>query len=402
MKLHYKAVTKQGKIVTGIIEANSIKDAAHYLRSREFFPITVAKKEKSELLNMLPFFSNKVGQKDLVVFTRQVSLMLVSGLTLVKALDILKDQATKESVREMLDGVVTDIQEGSSFSKSLAKYPDVFSPVYIALVRTSEASGLLDKALGRLADNLEKQQKLGSTIKAALTYPVIIVVLMIGVVFIMMTFVIPKLSDLYKQLNVELPLATKIVVSMSQFTTTFWPIILGFVILFPFLFRRFNKTEEGKMLIDNLVLKLPVFAPLIKKTILAEFSRTLGLLIGSGTLVVESLVETADIAGNYQFKNAILDTSSRVEKGVSVGEALSFYNIFPPILIQLVKVGEQTGKLDETLLRASEYFESEVDQAVKTLTTAMEPLIMVTLGVGVGFLVFSIITPIYKLTSSIQ
>jgi type IV pilus assembly protein PilC len=402
MKLHYKAVTKQGKIVTGIIEANSIKDAAHYLRSREFFPITVAKKEKSELLNMLPFFSNKVGQKDLVVFTRQVSLMLVSGLTLVKALDILKDQATKESVREMLDGVITDIQEGSSFSKSLAKYPDVFSPVYIALVRTSEASGLLDKALGRLADNLEKQQKLGSTIKAALTYPVIIVVLMIGVVFIMMTFVIPKLSDLYKQLNVELPLATKIVVSMSQFTTTFWPIILGFVILFPFLFRRFHKTEEGKMLIDNLVLKLPVFAPLIKKTILAEFSRTLGLLIGSGTLVVESLVETADIAGNYQFKNAILDTSSRVEKGVSVGEALSFYNIFPPILIQLVKVGEQTGKLDETLLRASEYFESEVDQAVKTLTTAMEPLIMVTLGVGVGFLVFSIITPIYKLTSSIQ
>lgn len=402
MKLHYKAVTQQGKIVIGIIEANSIKDAAHYLRSREFFPITVAKKEKSELLNMLPFFSNKVGQKDLVVFTRQVSLMLVSGLTLVKALDILKDQATKESVREMLDGVITDIQEGSSFSKSITKYPDVFSPVYIALVRTSEASGLLDKALGRLADNLEKQQKLGSTIKAALTYPVIIVVLMIGVVFIMMTFVIPKLSDLYKQLNVELPLATKIVVSMSQFTTTFWPIILGFVILFPFLFRRFHKTEEGKMLIDNLVLKLPVFAPLIKKTILAEFSRTLGLLIGSGTLVVESLVETADIAGNYQFKNAILDTSSRVEKGVSVGEALSFYNIFPPILIQLVKVGEQTGKLDETLLRASEYFESEVDQAVKTLTTAMEPLIMVTLGVGVGFLVFSIITPIYKLTSSIQ
>lgn len=402
MKLHYKAVTQQGKIVIGIIEANSIKDAAHYLRSREFFPITVAKKEKSELLNMLPFFSNKVGQKDLVVFTRQVSLMLVSGLTLVKALDILKDQATKESVREMLDGVITDIQEGSSFSKSITKYPDVFSPVYIALVRTSEASGLLDKALSRLADNLEKQQKLGSTIKAALTYPVIIVVLMIGVVFIMMTFVIPKLSDLYKQLNVELPLATKIVVSMSQFTTTFWPIILGFVILFPFLFRRFHKTEEGKMLIDNLVLKLPVFAPLIKKTILAEFSRTLGLLIGSGTLVVESLVETADIAGNYQFKNAILDTSSRVEKGVSVGEALSFYNIFPPILIQLVKVGEQTGKLDETLLRASEYFESEVDQAVKTLTTAMEPLIMVTLGVGVGFLVFSIITPIYKLTSSIQ
>jgi len=402
MKLFYKAVTGEGRILSGIIEADNIRDAAYYLRNKELFPITITKKENNRLLSMLPFFSNKVRRKDILVFTRQLSLMLVSGLTLVKSLDILKNQATNEAMREIIDGVITDIQEGSSFSKALLKHPDVFSTVYVSIIRASEASGLLDKSLIRLADNLEKEQRLRSTIKAAFTYPTIVVILMIVVVFILMTFVIPKLTDLYKDLNVELPLSTKIVVSMSHLTTSFWPIILGFGFLFSFLFRRLSKTEEGKMLIDNLVLKLPILAPIIKKTILAEFSRTLGLLIGSGTLVVESLVETADIAGNVHFKNAILDASRRVEKGVTVGDALSVYTLFPPILIQLVKVGEQTGKLDETLLKASEYFEGEINQTVKTLTTAMEPFIMVTLGVGVGFLIFSIITPIYKLTSSIQ
>ena len=402
MKLNYKAVNREGKILSGVIEANDIKDAAGYLRSKELFPITITKKEKSSLLSIVSFFSNKVRKKDIVVFTRQLSLMLTSGLTLVKSLEILKSQATNEAMGEIIDEVVTDIEEGSSFSKSIAKYQDIFSPVYVSLVRASEASGLLDKSLTRLADNLEKQQKLRSTIKAAFTYPVIIVILMIIVVFIMMFFVIPRLTELYEDLNVELPIATKIIVSISHFAIVFWPIILGAGVLFSFLFRRFSKTIEGKILIDNLVLKIPVFAPLIKKTILTEVSRTLGLLIGSGTLVVESLVEAADVAGNYHFKSAILDAAKRVEKGVTVGDALSSHTLFPPILIQLIKVGEQTGKLDDTLLKASEYFEAEVDQAVKTLTTAMEPFIMVTLGVGVGFLVFSIITPIYKLTSSIQ
>lgn len=402
MKLYYKAVTRDGKIISGLIEANEIKDAADYLRQKEFIPIVIEKRERSKLLNLIPFLANKIRGKDIVVFTRQLSLMLASGLTLIKCLDILKNQSTNEAVSEMIDKIISDIQEGASFSKSIAKYPDIFSAVYVSLVKASEESGLLDKSLIRLADNLEKQQKLKSTIKAAFTYPVIIVVLMGIVVFIMMIFVIPKLTSLYKDLNVELPFTTKIIIALSDFTTAFWPAIMVFGFLFLFLFRRFSKTTDGKILVDNVILKIPVFAPLIKKTILAEVSRTLGLLIGSGTLVVESLVQTSDIAGNFHFKNAILDVSRRVEKGVTIGDALSSYSIFPPILTQLVKVGEQTGKLDETLLKASEYFETEVDQAVKTLTTAMEPFIMITLGVGVGFLVFSIITPIYKLTSSIQ
>jgi type IV pilus assembly protein PilC len=225
---------------------------------------------------------------------------------------------------------------------------------------------------------------------------------MVVVMVIMMIYVIPQLTTLYQNLNVPLPLPTQIIIGLSDFTKTFWPIILIFLIGGISLFRRWHKTLEGQLIIDSLTLKLPVFGKLIKETILAEFSRTFGLLVGTGTLVVDALLETADTAGNIHYRNAIRDVSKQVEKGVTIGDAMSVYAIFPPILIQLVKIGEQTGKVDESLEKASEYFEREVDQTVKTLTTAMEPFIMIILGIGVAFLIISVITPIYSLISSIQ
>ena len=253
-----------------------------------------------------------------------------------------------------------------------------------------------------MADNLEKQAKLRNTIRSALTYPTIVVILMFVVVFIMMTVVIPQLSGLYENLNVELPLPTKIIMKLSDFMTVSWPLIIVIVGLAVFLFRRWHKTDAGKLVIDNLILKAPIFGNLSKKVILTEFSRTFSLLVGSGTLVVDSLMQTADTLGNIHYKNAIIVIAKKVENGVSVGDALSSYSLFPPLLTQLVKIGEETGKLDETLLKASEYFESETDQSVKMLTTSLEPIIMVTLGAGVAFLLVSVITPIYSLISSIK
>ncbi|OGH16379.1 MAG: hypothetical protein A3C97_02345 [Candidatus Levybacteria bacterium RIFCSPHIGHO2_02_FULL_37_11] len=217
-----------------------------------------------------------------------------------------------------------------------------------------------------------------------------------------MTFVIPQLANLYKGLNVELPLPTKIIISVSGFFVVFWPLVIGLIVLSIFLYRRWYKTEAGRLIIDDLVLKLPVFGNLIKKVILTELSRTLSVLVGSGSLVVDSLIQTSDTLGNIHYKNALRDVAKKVENGVAIGDAMSSHTLFPPLLVQLVKIGEQTGKLDETLLKASEYFENETDQLVKTLTTALEPLIMVTLGVGVAFLMISIITPIYGLISSIK
>jgi type IV pilus assembly protein PilC len=233
-------------------------------------------------------------------------------------------------------------------------------------------------------------------------YPVIVIVLMVVVMVIMMIFVIPQLTILYKNLNVELPLPTKIVVGFSNLIIGTWPIVLAIIGFIIYGFRKWKRTKDGEIIVDTTLLKLPVFGKLITETILAEFSRTFGLLVGTGTLVVEALVETADTTGNVLFKNAIIDISKQVEKGVTIGEAMNTYKLFPPLLIQLVKIGEQTGKLDETLVKASEYFEREVDQTVKTLTTAMEPFIMIVLGIGVAFLIISVITPIYSLISSIQ
>lgn len=402
MKLYYKAVTSKGESIDGLIEARDPSEAAAYLRSKELLPIKIIKSEKSKFENLIPFFGEKVKSSEIVSLTRQLSSMLTSGMTLLRSLEILRNQIGNHVLVDIVDNIIKDIQEGSSFSRAIAKHPTVFSPVYIALIEASEGSGLLDKAFSRLADTLEKQQKLKGTVKGALTYPAIVVLMMVIVVFVMMIFVIPQISTLYQSMSVSLPLPTLILIQLSNFFVSFWYLIIGFLALLWFGFKRWDKTIEGKLTIDSISLKIPIFGALIKKTILAEFSRTLGALLASGTLVVEALDKVSNTTGNIHYKNAIVDISKRVEKGVSIGDAMSLYYLFPPNLIELVKIGEETGKLDETLIKASEYFENEVDQTVKTLSTALEPIILVILGIGVAFLVISILTPIYQITSSIK
>lgn len=401
MKLSYKATSKDGKIIQGFIEAKDTQEAAYYLRSREMLPIHIEQVQKQEIF---PFLSNLHANhhQDLVLMTRQLSSMLTSGLTLMQALAILKDQMQNEEMKEIISSIIADVQDGKTFSSAIEKYPKVFSQIYVSLIHAAESSGFLDKILLRLADNLEKEQKLKATIRSALLYPVIIVTLMFLVIGVMMIFVIPQLTVLYQNLGIALPLPTQIIVGISNFTINFWPVVIIGIGVGIFGYQKWSHTDSGQLIHDDLVLKLPVFGKLTQQSTLTEVARTLGLLIGAGTLVVQALNETADIAGNRIYKNAIQDIAKRVEKGVSIGDSMSVYPIFPPILVQMVKIGEQTGKLDDSLIRVSEYFEREVEGAVKTLTTALEPIIMVVLGISVAFLIISIITPIYNLTSSIQ
>lgn len=401
MRLSYRAVSREGKTVKGLIEAKDVSEAASYLRNNNLLPVRIVSKEEGSILKFLPVFK-KSAKSDLVFFTRQLSSMLASGLTLMESLRILKDQAKNPATADVVSGIIVDIEEGKSFSLAIARYPRVFSSIYISLIQAAETSGLLDRVLLRLADNLEKQQKLKSTIRAALMYPSIVIVGMIIVVFLMMLFVIPQLSVLYQNLNIALPLPTRIIVGISRIVLIFWPFILGISLLVIFFYRRWHKTEAGRLIVDKILLKMPIFGRLIELTILTEFTRTVGLLVGSGTLVVESLNQSADTTDNIHYKNAILGVARRVEKGITIRDAMSAYSLFPSILVQTVSIGEQTGKLDESLSRVSEYFEREVDQTVKTLTTAMEPFIMAVLGLGVAFLIVSVITPIYSLVSSIQ
>lgn len=401
MMYAYRASNKENKIIKGFIEAQNASEAAGFLRKKELLPITIVKHEDRNILSYLPF-KHRSGSKDIVLFTRQLSSMLTSGLTLVQALHVLRDQMQTTVMRQLIQDIISEIEEGKSFSNALAAHPKVFSRVYISLIHAGETSGFLDKVLIRLADNLERQEKLKSSLKSALMYPIIIVIMMVLVMIIMMIFVIPQLSSLYDSLNVSLPLSTQIVVGVSKFMGIYWWFMILMTIAIGIVFNKWRKTDSGGLILDKVVLDLPIFGPVIRKTILAEFTRTLGLLISSGSLVVQSLNEASDVADNQIYKSAAIEISHRVEKGISIGDAMGVYTLFPPILVQMVKIGEQTGKLDESLFRSSEYFEREVEVAIKNLTTAIEPAIMVVLGLGVAFLVFSIITPIYTLTNSIR
>lgn len=400
MKLYYRAADQRGKVVHGLIEAKDVNEAAGYLRKQQYIPIKIEEKAKKSFLSFLN--KKKTSNADLVFFTRQLSSMLSSGLTLMQALNMLHNQVQNPAMGEVIGGIVSDVEEGRPFSVAISKYPKVFSPIYISLIRAAETSGLLDKVLNRLADNLEKEQKLKSTIRSALMYPIIVIIMMILVMSVMMIFVIPQLSVLYDNLEIELPLPTKIVVGISDFMVKFWPFIFGGLGVGTYYIRKWNKTTQGKKLMDAVVLKLPVFGKLIKQSVMVEFARTFGLLVGTGSLVVESLKQSSDVVGNVYYKQAIIEVSEKVQKGVTIGDAMLSDELFPSILVEMVKIGEQTGKLDDSLLRVSEYFEREVEQTVKTLTTAMEPFIMIILAVGVGFLIISIITPIYNLISQIS
>lgn len=398
MKLFYIAINRDGKRSRGFIEAADVPRAAAYLRERSLIPIQIEKGQINRSVSIN--FFNRITSKDVIFFTRQLSSMLTSGITLAQSLSIFKNQIKKPQMVSLLEGIISSVEDGKSFSSALEQYPNAFSNIYVSLIKAGESAGLLDKVMGRLAETLEKREKLKSEVRSALIYPVIVISLMVVVVIIMMVFVVPQLSTLYDSLNIPLPITTQIVVFASKFLIKYLlVIIVGFIIIL-FYFNHWRKTEKGKFIVDTLILRIPIFGKLIMQTMMVEFSRTFGLLIGTGSLVIDALNKSREVIGNTIYKNAIKQVAENVEQGVSIGDAMSVNPIFPSILVEMVKIGEQTGKLDDSLMRVSEYFEHEVEQTVKALTTAMEPLIMIMLAVGVGFLIFAIITPIYSLISS--
>lgn len=401
MKLYYRAIDPEGKSISGLIDGKDVHDVAAYLRNHNLTPVKIIDANKKNFLGNFSL-SRKPKLQDRIFFTRQLASMLTSGLTLMQSLEIVKNQTPNPKMSLVIQEIMKGVEGGDVFSATLQNHPDIFPPIYVALIKSSESSGLLDKVLLRLAENLEKQEKLQKTIKSALMYPFIVIIVMVLVVGVMMIFVLPQLTDLYKNMNINLPWSTKIILGLSGLVGQVWYLAVAAIVIGGYFFRKWYKDELGRKMIDRLMLKIPIFGKIVKNTMLAEFTRTLGLLIGAGTLVVDSLLKSSEVVGNVLYKEAIILVSKRVEKGITMGDAMGASTLFPPMVVEMVRIGEQTGKLDESLLRSSEYFEREVDQLVKNLTTLMEPIIIVFLAIGVGFLIFSIITPIYGLISSIQ
>ncbi len=399
MRFSYKAV-KNNKIVTKSIDAYSESDVVAYLRKNEYIPIEIKKEE--QLLPQLTSLFNKVSFVDIVDFTRQLAIMLNAGLTLVDCFSILEKQITKPALLGVLRSVQKDIMAGVTFSTALRKFPQYFSNLYIALIRSGEASGKLSDILLRLSDNLEKQREFQTRVKSALTYPIIILVGMVGIMFVMMTFVMPRLLGLYKDFNIELPMSTQILMAISSFLSLFWPLVIAVVFIGVTMASRYFKTPVGKLALDAFLLRIPIIGHVISISSLVDATRTLSILIGSGVSILDTLAIIIDTSGNVMYRNAFKSILTQVEKGVSLGRAFENEMLFPPILVQMATIGERTGNLDDTMSRISRYFEIESEMAVKTMTTLIEPIILVVLGVGVGFLVISVITPIYNLTTSFR
>lgn len=394
----YRSKDSQGVDHTGTIEVPDVHSAAVLLRKKGLIVISVKPKGASSI-KFLDKFLNRVGFTDLVVITRQLATMISSGLVLSDAIDILEEQQTNKTLKKALEDISHDIKGGLPLAQALGQYPDIFPKLYVNLVKSGEASGKLDQVLLQMADGLEKEREFKARVRGAMIYPVVVLGMMFIVIIIMMIFVIPKLVTLYQQSTIELPLPTKILIFTSNlFVNFWWAMILagaggGIAI------NRWSKTPTGNLLIGKLTLKLPIVGKVVTNVTLTNFNRTFGLLTSAGIPLLESIGIVSDLTDSPVFKNALKESYAGVEKGLPFSSLLTA-NVFPKIVSQMVKVGEETGKVDEIFFKLAEYFESESDHLIKNLTVAIEPIILIILGIGVAFLVISIILPIYKLTTS--
>lgn len=389
----------KGEVKTGTTMADS-EDALRTSLRREGIILTKSR-EKREVKQEKFNPKKKIKPLSIVLFTRQLSTMITSGLPLVQALDILVNQMEDKDFKGIVKDIKQRIEGGSRFADALKEYPQCFDTLYVNLVVAGEEAGLIDAVLQRLAVYMEKTQKLKSKVKSAMIYPIAIVTVAIGVTLVLLVFVIPVFETMFKDMGAELPLPTQIVVTISKFVKKY--IIFGIValVIAAFMFRRFYRTEGGRRKVDRIILKIPIFGVLAIKSSVARVTRTLGTLLQSGVAIIESLVIVAKVAGNKIVEDALVVAKARITEGRSMSEPLEESGVFPPMVIQMVQVGESTGALDSMLNKIADFYEEDVDTLVTNLTAMMEPMIMMFLGVVLGGLIIAMYLPIFKMGSAV-
>ena len=389
----------KGQIKKGEFEAPDEAAVRIYLRQQNIIPTKIVSKGK-EIKFALPF-KQKVKQRSIAIFTRQLATMIDAGLPLVQSLEILSSQQDQKLFKNIIREIREDVEGGSTFAAALKKHPGTFDDLYTNLVVAGEEGGILDTILLRLAGYIEKAEALKKKVKSALVYPAAIVSVAVIVVGILMIFVIPVFETMFSSAGQTLPLPTLIVLTMSKLIKKYVVIIIPLCILIFFLLRKYHQTENGKAVIDSLLLKMPVFGPLFKKIAVARFSRTLGTLVSSGVPILDGLTIVSKTSGNKTIETAILNARASIREGETIADPLGRSAIFPPMVIQMISVGESTGALDSMLSKIADFYEEEVDVAVGNLTSLLEPLLMVFLGVVIGGVVISMYLPIFQMASAV-
>jgi type IV pilus assembly protein PilC len=396
----WEGKTAKGALKKGEMEAPSEAALRIHLRQQNIIPTKISSKGKDINIS-LPFFKKKVQQRSVAIFTRQLATMIDAGLPLVQSLEVLSSQQDNKLFKNIIREIREDVEGGSTFAGALKKHPATFNDLYTNLVVAGEEGGILDTILGRLAAYIEKAEALKKKVKSALIYPATIVTVAVAVVIILMLFVIPVFETMFSSAGQSLPLPTVIVLSISKMIKKYIVIFIPAVIVLIFLFKRYYKTDSGKAVVDRILLSVPVFGPLFRKIAVARFSRTLGTLVSSGVPILDGLSIVSRTSGNRAIETAIMNARASIREGETIAEPLSRSGLFPPMVIQMIAVGESTGALDNMLAKIAEFYEDEVDVAVANLTSMLEPLLMVFLGVVIGGVVVAMYLPIFNMAGAI-
>ncbi|MCL5965736.1 MAG: type II secretion system F family protein [Deltaproteobacteria bacterium] len=395
-KFVWEGKTRTGAATTGELEAPNEAFVLAQLRRQQIVPVKV-KPAARDLGIRLPKFGGKVSKKELAIFTRQFATMIDAGLPLVQCLDILGMQQENQAFKKVILRVKEDVESGATFADALAKQPQVFDELFVNLVAAGEVGGILDTILARLATHIEKAMNLAKKVKGAMVYPSTILAVALVVTIILLLYVIPIFGKMFQDFGQVLPAPTRMVLALSAATRRYFLLILAFVVAAGFAVRAYRRTENGRRNIDRLLLRLPVVGSLLQRIAVARFSRTLGTMVSSGVPILESMDIVAKSAGNKIIEEAIVKARLSISEGKTIADPLAESKVFPPMVTQMVGVGEATGALDTMLNKIADFYDEEVDAAVGALTSLLEPMLMIFLGVVIGGLVVAMYLPIFKL-----
>jgi type IV pilus assembly protein PilC len=398
----YRVRDRQGKLITGSLEADNERLVLSKLQEMGYTPVSVAEKKEGLGRRELSFRPGFVPLKELAVFSRQFATMVNSGLPILKALAILADQTENKTLAKVLGEVRLDVERGSSLSQAMAKHPKVFQNLFIAMIRAGETGGVLDSVLLRLADNMEREVELRQRVKSAMTYPIVVLAMVSLILVAMLLFIVPQFKNIYASLNGTLPLPTRILLFVSEVFRKWWWVwglcTIGFIIAF----KRYKKTPAGRAQIDAMKLKVPVFGGLFHKTALSRFASTLSILLRSGVPILQSLDIVSETVNNRVISRAIVDVQGSVKEGESIARPLAKHAVFPPMVVQMLAVGEETGAVDTMLEKVAQFYDNEVTATVDALTSLIEPLMIAVIGGCVGMAVIALYLPMFNVINLIK
>ena len=389
----YTARDQSGQLKSATLEAASKEEAISQLKKQRLNVIKIDEQQKKKKIGKIPM-------RDIVIFTRQFSTMINSGLPLVQAMGILAEQSENPGLRDITKQVVFDVESGNTVADALRKHPQAFSELYVNMVAAGEAGGILDTILMRLAVFMEKNDALVRKVKGAMIYPGVIMTVAGGAIIVLLVFVIPTFQRMFAEAGIPLPLPTRIVIKLSELLQSYWYMMIIAIWALVFSIKKYYATPGGQLVLDRLMLKAPVLGDVLRKSAVSRFTRTLGTLIGSGVSILDGLEITAKTAGNRVISDAIMESRSSIAGGETISAPLKKSQVFPPMVISMINVGEQTGGLDEMLTKIADFYDEEVDAAVSGLLALMEPMMIVFLGIVVGGMVVAMYLPIFDMVNA--